>query len=234
MSLSRLIARIFMVPIGLFLAIMGSKHLSLALPSTPCIRTQVSIMIRLRITCSPSSPDLFWPSPWATSPFILPFWGLIIAEIFSWRSLWLYLGYGLVLSFFMTHVPGEPIDALAIALDVRALASGLIGGFVYWLIAGRGAGIVKRSPRQQAKEPLGGTPLTSLCKMALSSGFLRSSACEQIGMVTQKRSHPIHHHADFRPPPVIIIHHDIEPGGQIIDYITITHKRCFTIADKAG
>ena len=52
---------------------------------------------------------------------------------------------GLVLSFFITHSPNEPVDAMAIAIDIRAMAAGLIGGFVYWLIAGRGAGIVKRS-----------------------------------------------------------------------------------------
>ena len=144
MSLSRLIARIFMVPIGLFLAIMAASiFLGFALNA---------MYPHAGIYHDPAADNMFA----IFSGFILAFplghiafypaiLGLIIAEIFSWRSLWLYLGYGLVLSFFMTHVPGEPIDALAIALDVRALASGLIGGFVYWLIAGRGAGIVKRS-----------------------------------------------------------------------------------------
>lgn len=144
MSLSRLIARIFMVPIGLFLAIIAA-----------------SIFLGFAINAMYPGPAVYG-DPAAEnifaifSGFVLAFpighfafypaiMGLIVAEIFSWRSLWIYLAYGLVLSLFVTHAPGEPIDRLAIGLDVRAMASGLIGGFVYWLIAGRGAGIVRRS-----------------------------------------------------------------------------------------
>nr|WP_321461501.1 hypothetical protein [uncultured Cohaesibacter sp.] len=144
MSLSRLIARIFMVPIGLFLAIMAASiFLGFALNSMyggpgmhhdPAVENIFAIFSGF-VIAFPLGHFAFYPA-------IL---GLILAEFFSWRSIWIYLGYGLALSFFITHAPGEPVDALAIALDVRAMAAGLVGGFVYWLISGRGAGIVKRS-----------------------------------------------------------------------------------------
>ncbi|WP_321336588.1 hypothetical protein [uncultured Cohaesibacter sp.] len=144
MSLSRLIARIVMVPIGLFLAIMAASiFLGFALNSMapspgmyhdPAAENMFAIFSGF-VLAFPLGHFAFYPA-------IL---GLIIAEIFSWRSIWVYLAYGLVLSFFITHSPGEPVDAMAIAIDIRAMAAGLIGGFVYWLIAGRGAGVVKRS-----------------------------------------------------------------------------------------
>ncbi|WP_316858249.1 hypothetical protein [uncultured Cohaesibacter sp.] len=142
MSFSRLIARIFMVPIGFVLAIIAAGiFLSFAIdyiepaPGVdPTIHGFFMLYSSILITGIVGSLAFF--------PAII---GLIVAEIFSWRSIWFYLFFGLALSLFATHPEGETMDTLAFALDTRVMASGLIAGFVYWLVAGRGAGIVKRT-----------------------------------------------------------------------------------------
>ena len=144
MSFSRLLARTVMVPFGLVLAMLAAGiFLSFAVFSMdpsgfhggdPDVQNIFTIF-----------SGVFLAGVMGSFAFYPALLGLLIAEFFSWRSLWFYLGYGLVLSLFATHSSGEPLDAMAVALDVRALAAGLIGGFVYWLVAGRGAGIVKRT-----------------------------------------------------------------------------------------
>ena len=151
MSLSRLIARIIMVPFGLVLALIAAGiFLSFALHAMePMHMNQMA-------TGPQGMPGemegvftvfsgIFLASVMGSIAFYPAIIGLIVAEFFSLRSLWIYLLYGLVLSLFATHGPGEPVDSLAIALDIRAVAAGLIGGFVYWLVSGRGAGIVRRT-----------------------------------------------------------------------------------------
>lgn len=146
MNFSRLIARLIMVPFGLFCAILAAGiFLAFALLSMDPHQI--------------ANPEfqsiftLFWGvviaamlGPLSATP-TLAF--LLIAELMSWRSLYIYLGFGLALSFFAFHLPQEAQDQIAIALDVSAMASGLVGGFTYWLIAGRGAGIVKRDTNNQ-------------------------------------------------------------------------------------
>ncbi len=145
MSFSRLIARLFMVPIGLILALLAAGiFLGFALLAMdpqfaatgpdPVFENVFSIFSGVFIAGIFGSIGFY--------PILI---GLVVAEIFSWRSLFVYLAYGLALSLFAFHAPGEQVDNLAIALDIRAMAAGLVGGFVYWLVAGRGAGIVKRT-----------------------------------------------------------------------------------------
>ncbi|WP_114008309.1 hypothetical protein [Cohaesibacter intestini] len=145
MSLSRIIARLFMVPIGLILALLAAGvFLGFALLAMdpnfagpgpdPVFENVFSVFTGVFIAGIFGSIGFY--------PILL---GLIVAEILSWRSLFVYLAYGLILSLFAFHAPGERVDELAIALDIRAMAAGLVGGFVYWLVAGRGAGIVKRT-----------------------------------------------------------------------------------------
>lgn len=151
MSFSRLIARLFMVPIGLILALLAAGiFLAFALlamdPAAvgsgpdPMFENVFSIFSGVFIASIFGSIGFY--------PILL---GLIVAEFFSWRNLWIYLAYGLALSLFAFHAPGEPVDDIAIALDIRAMAAGLVGGFTYWLVAGRGAGIVKRTLTNQPK-----------------------------------------------------------------------------------
>lgn len=142
MSLSRLIARLIMVPIGLVAAILAvGLFLGFALfSSDPHIAQNPEVQ---------GFFTLFWgvviASFLGNLTFVPTLGFILIAEIFSWRSLYVYLGFGFVLSLFAFHLPNEQQDALATTLDLQALAAGLVGGFVYWLVAGRGAGIVKRS-----------------------------------------------------------------------------------------
>ncbi|WP_146006482.1 hypothetical protein [Cohaesibacter celericrescens] len=148
MSFSRLLARLMMVPFGLILAILAAGiFLSFAVfsmdpapASDPTVENAFTLFTGVFLAGTLGSIAFY--------PAIL---GLMITEFFSWRSLWIYLGFGLALSLFATHAPGEPVDSLAIALDMRALAAGLVGGFVYWLIAGRGAGIVQRTKDNRPK-----------------------------------------------------------------------------------
>ena len=142
MSFSRLLARMMMVPLGLIAAILSvGLFLAFAVLSIdpvegadPAIHTIFTIFSGLVIA------SLF--GSLAVYPALA---GIILAEFFSWRSVWVYLAFGLALSLFAFHAPDEPIDELAVTLDLQAMAAGLVGGFVYWLVAGRGAGFVKRT-----------------------------------------------------------------------------------------
>ncbi len=76
-----------------------------------------------------------------------------VAEAMRWRSLGFHLGVGLLgtaasLVFAWLQSSSEPPDpilgaepAITITKVVVAIVAGLAGGFVYWLVAGRTAGI---------------------------------------------------------------------------------------------
>ena len=74
---------------------------------------------------------------------------LAIAEGFAWRSVLLYAAFGGVLALAFAY--GLDLPAIAapdapIGNERQLLAaSGIAGGLVYWLFAGRGAGFRKRS-----------------------------------------------------------------------------------------
>jgi hypothetical protein len=65
---------------------------------------------------------------------------IVLAEVFSWRSLILHLLFGAGIGFvaFLAGIGGEP-PASAQELQLGA-AAGAVGGFVYWLVSGRRAG----------------------------------------------------------------------------------------------
>ena len=69
---------------------------------------------------------------------------IVLAEAFGWRSLILHLvisaGIGFVA--FLLGIGGEP-PATSGELQLGA-AAGAVGGFVYWLVAGRRAGLRER------------------------------------------------------------------------------------------
>jgi hypothetical protein len=74
---------------------------------------------------------------------------IVLAEGFGWRSIVIYgvlggllalaLSYGLDFAGYV----GDPDSFLAREREVLA-ASGIVGGFVYWLVAGRKAGLGQR------------------------------------------------------------------------------------------
>jgi hypothetical protein len=82
---------------------------------------------------------LFWTGAVAFAPAVL---AIVLAEIFAWRSVIYFLLVGgaialLADQFAEIHGRFEFADRrLAIFL-----AAGFVGGFVYWLIAGQGAGV---------------------------------------------------------------------------------------------
>jgi hypothetical protein len=73
---------------------------------------------------------------------------VVLAEAFGWRSVLLYAAGGGALALALSYGLGVPggIDSItnletSLALELRLLgASGIAGGFVYWLFAGRRAG----------------------------------------------------------------------------------------------
>lgn len=77
----------------------------------------------------------------------------LIAEAMRWRSLAFHLGVGLLgaaatLVFAWAQASSEPPDpilgaepVITAAKVVVALVAGLAGGFIYWLVAGRSAGL---------------------------------------------------------------------------------------------
>jgi hypothetical protein len=75
---------------------------------------------------------------------------VLVAEAFGWRSLFFYLivggGIGLAADA-LTEFVGAP--ALADYRLALYLAAGFVAGFVYWLIAGRLAGLGGARPRSE-------------------------------------------------------------------------------------
>jgi hypothetical protein len=129
----RLFLRIFFViPIGFMAAVIASMALYLA-------------------TFGFRPADLLPPPEGGLAPAFLPAWvllsemlryamapflaGIIAAEWLGLRSmlLWTLFGGAIGLALHLFGFPGNYHVA-------PALAAGFVGGFVYWLIAGRGAG----------------------------------------------------------------------------------------------
>lgn len=81
-----------------------------------------------------------WAGAFACVPALV---AIVIAEVFGWRSLLFYLlaggaiGLGYALAF------PEPAGTGAARIH---LAAGLVGGGVYWLLAGRSAGLAIAKP----------------------------------------------------------------------------------------
>jgi hypothetical protein len=78
---------------------------------------------------------------------------VVIAEIFGWRSLILYLVAGL-LAGLTAAAAATPAPDAEVGPQVF-LAAGAVGAFVYWLLAGRNAGLIS-SPSPLAGEGRGG------------------------------------------------------------------------------
>lgn len=66
---------------------------------------------------------------------------IILAEAFGWRSLIAYLAAGGAIGFLAAETTAA-FDGLAFADHLRliCIASGFVGGLVYWLVAGKLAG----------------------------------------------------------------------------------------------
>jgi hypothetical protein len=65
---------------------------------------------------------------------------ILFAELFAWRSMFFYLVAGALIGLSGTILPFREILPEADVNVTMLAAAGLVGGFVYWLIAGRSAG----------------------------------------------------------------------------------------------
>jgi len=68
---------------------------------------------------------------------------IILAELFAWRSIFLYLAVGGALGLAADRLNGVPWEAAG--SQVLLPAAGFVGGFAYWLIAGRLSGFERAS-----------------------------------------------------------------------------------------
>jgi hypothetical protein len=99
----------------------------------------------------------FWPLVGVASAmiavlFLIPAMLFVaVAEGFSWRSAFIYVGLGVALAFstllgvVLYDVP-VPADGLIPQEREALAAAGIAGGLVYWLIAGRNAGAWRARP----------------------------------------------------------------------------------------
>ena len=71
------------------------------------------------------------------------FFAIVLAELFGWRSVFFYLAVGGALGLLAWQFPGAVWEGEGNQLLLPA--AGFVGGFVYWLIAGRLAGIARAS-----------------------------------------------------------------------------------------
>ena len=69
---------------------------------------------------------------------------ITVAELFGWRSVFFYLAVGGAIGLVAQSVMGDPANP-----QVLFPAAGFVGAFVYWLIAGRLAGVA-RAPTSSA------------------------------------------------------------------------------------
>ncbi len=76
---------------------------------------------------------------------------VVLAELFGWRSLIFYLAVGGALGLLASQLNGMLWDAPNDQLLL--VAAGFVGGFVYWLIAGRFSGIGRASVPPPAPPP---------------------------------------------------------------------------------
>ena len=86
--------------------------------------------------------------------FIPAFVVAVLAELFRWRSVFLYLAVGGALGGLAGQLPVMGWEADGRSDTLLLLAAGFVGGFVYWSIAGRFSGIGRASePPPPAETP---------------------------------------------------------------------------------
>ncbi len=85
----------------------------------------------------------------------------VLAELFRWRSVYLYLAVGGALGLLASQFPLMGWAADGQGRQLLLAAAGFVGGFVYWLIAGRLSGFARASapPAPPLERPA--TPPTS-------------------------------------------------------------------------
>ena len=78
---------------------------------------------------------------------------IILAELFGWRSVFFYLIAGVLIGLAVGLLPAEQMDPQGDNAGALLAAVGAVGGFVYWLIAGRSAGFTGAEPPGPPGQP---------------------------------------------------------------------------------
>ncbi len=76
---------------------------------------------------------------------------IVLAEMFRWRSVFLYLAVGGAIGLVPSAVNG--VAWINSDDQVVLLAAGFVGGFVYWLVAGRLSGLQRASEQPPPQTP---------------------------------------------------------------------------------
>lgn len=74
---------------------------------------------------------------------------IILAELFRWRSVFFYLIAGALIGLAIGLVQVDRMEPHRENAAALLAAVGAVGGFVYWLIAGRSAGFTGAAEREQ-------------------------------------------------------------------------------------
>jgi hypothetical protein len=137
--MSALVRLIILVPIGYIAALIaGALIITIALfggqiePETSPIIIGVAIGVTLYGGLTTFLPALL---------------AVVLAEIFSWRSVFYWLAAGGVIGVLASEITKAygGFDFTVHLLPIY-LAGGFVGGFVYWLIAGRDSGASPAPP----------------------------------------------------------------------------------------
>jgi hypothetical protein len=141
-----LLARIFLVMVGYFLACIAASAILTVGTLTPEWDDLVAAGFNSAAAWAVILVGAFAIAAIAIVPSLLV---IALAEGFGWRSILVYGVLGAVLALALSYgfdfagYVGDPDSFLAREREVLA-ASGITGGFVYWLVAGRGAGSWQR------------------------------------------------------------------------------------------
>ena len=138
---------LFLVPLGFIAAVLAASLIIVvaSFGQEPGIGTDVAVtgyaiglatIVMLRVGAVAAIPVLVF---------------IVLAETFRWRSVFAYLAVGGAIGL----VPSAVNDVVWVTPSDQhvLLAAGFVGGFVYWLIAGRLAGIDRVSASPPAPPP---------------------------------------------------------------------------------
>ena len=140
------VARIFLVIVGYFLACIAASAILTIGTLTPEWDDLVAAGFNSAAAWAVILVGALVIAAIAMVPSLLV---IALAEGFGWRSIVIYGVLGGVLALALSYgldfagYVGDPDSFLAREREVLA-ASGIAGGFVYWLVAGRGAGSWQR------------------------------------------------------------------------------------------
>ena len=74
---------------------------------------------------------------------------IILAELFRWRSVFFYLIASALIGLAVGLASADQMEAQRENAAALLAAVGAVGGFVYWLIAGRSAGFTGATERER-------------------------------------------------------------------------------------